>query len=547
MLELRWYQEEALAAMWQAICTPSAGNPLVVLQTGTGKSVIPAEFTKRLLAKWQNLRFINATHVEELVVGNYRAMRRQLPSVDAGIYHAGLKRKQYENQVIYGGIASLHKQPELFGHRDLMFIDEAHLLSDKNSSMYQKFIAALKKINPRLIVIGLTATPYRMGMGLLTDGEMFDSVCYDLSTLAGWDRLLAEGFLAPIVTKQTNQQFNLSGVRRIAGEYSQKDLTAAMGDREDILAAVDEIIYWGTLQNRKHWLVFANSVDNANKIRDLFRIRGVTAVALHGIKSKMEAGVTRQSAYAGFEDGTYKALVSVGMTTTGYDFPAIDLIGHLRATLSTALWVQMNGRGTRPCVGKTDCLALDFVGNTARLGPINDPVLPRKPGEKKDHPAPVKLCPECATILHASVPRCNQCGYEFPKGMPVLLKPADTRDVLKTNKPKVEVFKVMTTTYQQHKGRGTKPSSLRVTYHCGSRHFTEWVCLEHGGYPAKRARTWWAQRAQPGTDGVFIPSTVVDALIECDYLKKPSEIRVWTNKKIPEILAYRMDGVWLPN
>jgi len=70
-------------------------------------------------------------------------------------------------------------------------------------------------------------------------------------------------------------------------------------------------------------------------------------------------------------------MVNVGVLTTGFDFPEIDLIIMLRPTNSPVLWVQMLGRGTRPADGKENCMVLDFAGNTPRLGPINDPMIPK--------------------------------------------------------------------------------------------------------------------------------------------------------------------------
>src|SRR4029079_8138707 len=106
--------------------------------------------------------------------------------------------------------------------------------------------------------------------------------------------------------------------------------------------------------------------------------------------------------------GEVRALVNNNILTTGYDDPTIDLIMVLRPTMSVVLWVQMLGRGTRPVFppgydsetleqrmaaimasGKFDCLVLDYAGNTRRLGPINDPVIPAPPKSKGTRDAPV--------------------------------------------------------------------------------------------------------------------------------------------------------------
>jgi hypothetical protein len=59
------------------------------------------------------------------------------------------------------------------------------------------------------------------------------------------------------------------------------------------------------------------------------------------------------------------------MLTTGFDHPALDCIVCLRPTMSSSLWVQMQGRGTRLHESKRNCLILDYVGNLIRLGGVD--------------------------------------------------------------------------------------------------------------------------------------------------------------------------------
>lgn len=120
---------------------------------------------------------------------------------------------------------------------------------------------------------------------------------------------------------------------------------------------------------------------------------GIPTTCIHSKLTKDE----RTERLAGLKSGKYRAAVNNNILTTGFDLPSIDLIAVIRPTNSPGLWVQMLGRGTRPVYApgfdlwstagrlaaieagsKQDCLVLDFAGNTRRLGPINDPVLPRK-------------------------------------------------------------------------------------------------------------------------------------------------------------------------
>src|SRR5690606_13490631 len=229
------------------------------------------------------------------------------------------------------------------------------------------------------------------------------------------------------------------------------------------------------------------------------------------------------------------AVVNYNILTTGFDFPEIDCILVLRPTASPGLWVQMLGRGTRPCPGKTNCLVLDFAGNTARLGPINDPVLPRQRGKKGAGVAPVRLCEHCLTYNHASARFCTECGAEFPKNIKLLAQ-ASTQELIAGVLPKIETFKVDRVVYSVHKKDG-RPDSMRVDYYCGLRRFSEYICLDHQGYAHRIARQWWEMRCPWG-----VPPSVHDGMRAVDSLRTPTEIRVVMKPRYPEICGYTFNG-----
>ena len=222
----------------------------------------------------------------------------------------------------------------------------------------------------------------------------------------------------------------------------------------------------------------------------------------------------------------------MGVLTTGFNAPAVDLIAMLRPTKSTGLYVQMAGRGTRLAPGKTDCLVLDFAGNVARHGPI-DAVAPKRPGEADgDGPPPTKTCPECGTILGSAARECPDCGFEFP-GHEVKIEPtASTLEVLSGGKP--QWVGVTDVSYSRHEKRGGRVS-LKVTYRSGLAFHAEWVCLEHEGYPRRKAESWWRERA-PGQE---VPGSVDEALLLANRLRRPTEIAVRPTGRFTEITAYR--------
>ena len=155
----RWYQSESVNATLKYYFEDNGQeNALICLPTGSGKSFTLCQFTKDVLERVPRARVMVLTHVKELISQNYTSMKKFWPQSPAGIYSAGLKRRQTNMQITFAGIASVAKRAEEFGMVNLLIVDECHLISNKDASMYLSFINELKKANPNLKVIGLTAT-----------------------------------------------------------------------------------------------------------------------------------------------------------------------------------------------------------------------------------------------------------------------------------------------------------------------------------------------------------------------------------------------------
>lgn len=528
----RSYQTECVDALYQYF-GEHAGNPLCALPTGTGKSVVIAMFLESVYRAFPTQKILILVHVKELVQQNYRKLIDLWPGAPAGINSAGLRQRDVFNRIIFASIGSVAKHADKFGHVDLIIIDEAHLVSPTQETMYRRFVSELLTVNPHLKVIGFTATPWRSGVGKLTDGGLFTDVAFDITTLTAFNRLIAEGYLAPLIPKRTSTMLSVDGVHIRGGDFVASELQLAVDVDHLTERAIREAMELG--HDRRHWLAFCAGVEHAIHTADAMNAMGVSAVAVH---SKM-TDTERDDAIAQWQAGRYVCAVNNNVLTTGIDFPAIDLILMLRPTASSVLWVQMLGRGTRPfsCAEytKENCLVLDYAGNTKRLGPINDPVLPRKRGQKGGD-APIRLCEQCGTYNHASVRVCMNCGYEFPRHTK-LKQEASNEELIKGSLPEMQVFKIDHITFSRHDKVGSPPS-MRVNYYCGIRMFNEFVCFEHQGYARRRAVAWWMERAQ----GEAVPDRTDDALVRVADVRTPTHLRVWVNKKYPEIMAHCFDG-----
>jgi DNA repair protein RadD len=526
MIQLRYYQQEALDALYNFFLTNPHGNPLIGLPTGTGKSVLPAAFIHGIMKQWPNQRFLMITHVKELIEQNANELLKVWPEAPLGIYSAGLKQKQTAQPIIFGGVQSMIKHPDWFGHRDIAFVDEAHLVSAEESSQYQTFFAFMKLINPNLKIIGMSATLYRMGMGMITENGLFTDVVYDKTNLEGFNELLSKGYMAPLIPLRTRTELDVSDVSVSKGEFVSTQLQGAVDKAEITYKALQELVHAG--QNRRSWLIFASGIEHAEHIAEQLGAFGVDCAPVH---SKRPAEYN-DAAIIAFKSNQLRAIVNYGKLTTGFNHPGIDLIGMLRPTLSVPLWVQMLGRGTRPA--KENCLVLDFARNTPRLGPINDPVIPKaKKGEAGE--MPIKICESCGCYNHTKVRFCTNCGEEFTFQQKLVAK-AGTEELIRAATveplPIIETFDVIGAHYVKHDSKSGKPPTLKVTYFTPGLPFTEYVCLEHSGMAGKMGRDWWRRRlaAEP-------PITIDDALKHVAQLKKPRYIRVHVNKRYPEILA----------
>jgi DNA repair protein RadD len=446
--QLRPYQRAAIDAIYDYFGRAS-GHPVIVIPTAGGKSLVMAEFIRKVLEAWPDQRILIITHVRELIGQNHAELLRLWPVAPAGIYSAGLKRREIDAQILFAGIQSIHRRASDVQRADLILVDEAHLIPRRADTMYRRFLGDLATINPYIKVIGLTATPFRLDSGVLHEGPeaLFTDLAYEVSVR----ELIDQGYLCPLVSKQTETQLDVTGVGTRGGEFIASQLEAAVDQDPITCAAVDEIIVYG--RERKASLLFCAGIDHARHVSDAVRARGISCATIFGETARQE----RDEIIGAFRRGEIRALASMGVLTTGFNAPHVDLIAMLRPTRSAGLYVQIAGRGTRLAPGKENCLVLDFAGNVARHGPIDlsRPKSPRGDGEGE---APVKTCPECRSILPAAAAECPDCGYTFPPREIKIERTASTLAILSTGKAQwVDVTEIR---YARHDKPG-KPSSLR--------------------------------------------------------------------------------------
>jgi len=549
----RPYQAEAIDAALDALA--GGEDALLVVPTGGGKSGIIGTITKALYHDF-SLRIVNCAHVAELVGQAYDELIGMWEWAPAGIYSAGLNRREMHSQILFAGIASIFKKAHLLGQVDVLMVDEAHMIPREGNGQYRRFISDLREMNPDMRLLGLTATPYRLGSGRLDEDRvtksgavepaLFPSVTYEVSIR----HLIDEGWLAPLTTKDTGDlAIDTSGVGSSGGDFKIGELSGAVDKPELIRDICADVIAKG--KDRRSWLIFTPGVSDAEHFHEEMTRRGFRGGVITGETPTGE----RKRLIEDFKNYRIRYLVNCGVLTTGFDHKGVDLLAMVRPTKSTALYVQICGRGTRPLYEpgfnpntataeerkasiargpKPNCLVLDYAKNINYHGPV-DMVQPRKPGSGKGE-APVKTCPPhlggCSSVVHASVMECPDCGFLWERQVSEkITRRAAEVPILSKSEPLW--IKVQQRTFRRHEKLG-KPPSVKVEYRSGITIYPEWIAVEN-----ERARglvsAWWkrAGGAEPA------PTSVTEMLDRVGELRPIDEIRVEAEGKYWRVTGWR--------
>lgn len=390
MYTLRSYQQEAVDRTLQYF-RKQRSPAVITLPTGAGKSLVIAE-----LAKVAKGRVLVLAHVKELVEQNH--LKYESYGLNAGIYSAGLNQKDSTQKVIFGSIQSVAKANEaFFNDFTLLVIDECHRVSMEPESQYAKVIQQLKEKNPRICILGLTATPYRLGHGWIYNyalrGEMkteeprfFKHCIYELPL----QYMIRNRYLTPPVKVNIPvTAYDFSALIEEGHAYTMAQLEKVLQQQRRLTPLIIENIIDITESDRRQGvMIFSATVKHAEEIMQY--LPAEQARLILGSTETHERDQIVQS----FKDKTFKYLVNVSVLTTGFDAPHVDVIAILRPTESVSLYQQIIGRGLRLETDKKDCLVLDYTG-------MGHSIFSPEVGEKKAASESVAVevpCPECGFV-----------------------------------------------------------------------------------------------------------------------------------------------------
>lgn len=406
MIQLREYQQAAIDSLFNWWAAGRIGeDPLISIPTGGGKTIIFAALIQRLLTEYPGVSVLILAHRKELISQAEDKLLSVWPQAPVGVYAASLNRREIR-PITIASRDTIARVIDDVGQFTFVIIDEAHRISNKDEGQYRTMIGKLRAQYEHLVVIGFTATPFRLGQGrIYGEGKPFAGLAYKIGML----ELIKQGYLSALTSIVPKAgQIDTTGVKTVAGDYDEKQLENRATAEGIIESAVDEWLETAFQRGRKASVFFCVSVKHAELTRDEIRRRGIDCETVHGKCSNSE----RERVLNGFDRGDFPALTNVSVLIEGWDSPRVDCIVMMRPTKSSALYCQQVGRGLRLFPNKQDCLVLDFGGNIELLGPVD------QADEKEPKPKKRKPCPECQFSNEPDAVVCAKCGALLNQAAP---------------------------------------------------------------------------------------------------------------------------------
>lgn len=339
-LELKEHQKAALESLEQM----RHNNETIALlyhATGTGKTV-----TAVTDAKHCGGRVLFLAHTQELVEQAANTFSRLWPEVTVGRYMESIK--DVSSHVVCGSIQSVALHLESFKDNDFdyMIVDEAHHAA---ADTYQKVLAYFKPS----FTLGLTATPERADDKSILD--IFKNTAHKLDIQTA----VEIGELVPVRCIRIHTNIDLTKVRFNSVQYNIRDLESKIYVPERNRLIVDT---WMQYVHDKRTVVFCASVKHAEQITEMFRERGIRAVAVSGGMKQSE----RKEFQDKFVSKEIQVLCACDLLNEGWDCPETEVLFMARPTMSKVLYTQQLGRGMRLYDGKESLMVFDFVDNASQ-------------------------------------------------------------------------------------------------------------------------------------------------------------------------------------
>lgn len=531
MISLRPYQVTALNNIDQAL--RENDNVLLSAIMGAGKTVMVC----RLINKYKDKRFLILAHKQELVSQFHKSFLKftDINPSEIGIICAALNQYDISKRITIGTIQTYVNHVDNYSGCDLMVIDECHKIDINYDSQYSCIIDAKKHKK----LLGVTATPYRLGAGYIYGDANVGDVLFDrVHHKITYNELMEQGYLSKLkgrVAYHPSLSADL-GMVNVSGDYILDQLGDVMTREIHLFTGVAAI--QANCEPYKHICVFCTTIEHAEKLRSIL---GDEATTTHSQLTAIE----RHTNLKRWMSGEKRIITSVNILTEGFDFPELDCLVFARPTLSPGLFLQAVGRVVRIHPGKDHGFLLDLTDNTSRFGTDLDNVkvaIPRRV-EKQMEGENQKLCPGCEKVIARVLRVCPHCGFEWTYDEMIAANHVpELADVeFKPIEPEWYTVKDMKVGVHTAKSSGKQLGFVRLYY--GDNYFSKdsatiWLCLPdyYDGYAVTKAMHWWDEIGM----GDFPES--VDGISE-ENIIKPDKVLIDLSGKYPEIKKVELDDI----
>ena len=554
MFELREYQIEALNNIYSALQVK--GNVLFTAIMGAGKTVMAVKLVNRY---WRetNSEFLILSHKAELVDQFYRtfSLYSDIHPDDIGICCASRNEKIINKRLTIGTIQTFINCVDNYKGCSLLIVDEIHKLSLNSDTQYNRVIKKLREKKSLMKVLGLTATPFRLGHGYIygdkkaaNKDNLFDIIDHKITYV----ELVKQGYLMQLQGKvflDSDIENDLADVGHQSGEYVLSELGEVMEKQIHIETIVDAIKI--KCDGYKRVCVFCCTIKHAQDVYDAIeKAMPGTVTIVHSQLTALE----RACNMLAWKQGRKRVIVSINILVEGFDFPLLDCLIFARPTESAGLFLQAVGRVLRIAEGKDKALLVDITTNTQKFGLDLDNVfvkIPRSVGELEKNDFE-KQCPNCAEIVHIAIRICPNCGYEweFEENKKLIAKQLpELKDVIFGKKPEKikeiippEWYDVEDMDIEIHVSKKNDKKLGKIVLYYNENSFTYkriniFFCMSdyYKGYAVHSSKEKWLKFSNQS-----FPENIDEFMCYKDYneIKRPIKILVDDNADYPEILEF---------
>jgi DNA repair protein RadD len=406
---------------------------LLYAPTGTGKTEIAFMMMLKTIARFHKTSIL----LDRRCLVDQTSARLERYGINHGVIMADHPKYNPDAMIQIASEDTLSRRGfEIIGKCKLVILDEAH--------HYKKATISYLKSQPKLFVIGLSASPFTDGLG-----NIYEEIVSFVTT----HELVEEKLLAPVKVFVA-KEIDMTGKQKVAGEWKDSDVEERalkiIGDAVESWESKTFEYFGGSEKT----IVFSPGVNFSIELATKFQAKGYrfesisykdnkpAFIEISHENGKIKRGKTLTRAELLIDEfnatnSDLIGLISVGILAKGFDSPHVKIGQDFRKlSKSFSLFVQMIGRIMRSCPGKDFALWIDHSGNFIRfkeryqdlyfngcdsLDSQDKPAREKTQEEKKLH-----FCPWCDSLLFRDLKKCDneKCDWEKIE-LPAEIVPAE--------------------------------------------------------------------------------------------------------------------------